>query len=391
MYSSKALIFLLSSSLLSKTTYGEAFDQEQCLIAISEEALTTEGCSESSFLAALDAAALPACGSDPSLVVAALLATIPDKGSTFESKVCNPAKADVAKTDFYSINPEQSNSPSWYKSFFDGDTYLSEHVDDDAGLRVKREGYYISDFKTNAADKSLVGFPSDLANLESCTIESVMCCWVQDRQANDNNGGCADNTYAENCKNENPGDNTNLCYVDLGLATHSHNMNGGLALFDKKTPNGREGATHCHGFAWTADQNDDISRYRGNNLFFVTMFDHMYSRGYSKNIPGAPMCGCINQMPVVTRADCTQVNVAETFTYVVTNGVFSSEVTDSNVEFQACQATQNNDLKSDWKKVNPTRKTTMDQYLVGNNASCGAAIDRRLEGFYNIKRNVTSA
>ena len=79
------------------------------------------------------------------------------------------------------------------------------------------------------------------------------------------------------------------------------------------------------------------------------------------------MCGCINQMPVVTRADCTQVNVAETFTYVVTNGVFSAKVTASNVAFQACQATTNNDLKSYWKKVNPTRKTAMDPYLVAGN------------------------
>jgi hypothetical protein len=212
MYSCKALLFLLSSSLLAKAAHG-VLDVAQCLTAISGAALTTAGCSESSFLAALNAAALSAdiCGSNPSLVVTALLATISGQGTTFQTKVCNPAKANVATTDFYTINPEQSNSTSWYKSFFDGDTYLSEHVDDDAGLRVKREGYYINDFKTNSADRSLVSFPSDIANLKSCTIESAMCCWVQDRQANDNNGGCADNTYAANCKNQNPGDNTNLC------------------------------------------------------------------------------------------------------------------------------------------------------------------------------------
>ena len=55
--------------------------------------------------------------------------------------------------------------------------------------------------------------------------------------------------------------------------------------------NNGEGAIHCHGLAWSNDVNDATARYKANNLFFVSMYDHMYQRGYVKNIPGAPMCG----------------------------------------------------------------------------------------------------
>ena len=203
------------------------------------------------------------------------------------------------KTSFYIINDEEY-SPTWYKSFYDSNTYLNEHVDDDAGLRVKIEGSYIQPFRDKAGS-TVVSFPDELANFNSYAIEAAMCCWIQDRQANDNNCGCADNTYAANCQNKNPGDNTDVCkpnqssvdtsscrfvgvlptfcsqtivtitkintgYVDLELALHSHEMRGGLGLFDKRSVSGREGASHCHGFAWSANSNDDISCFNCNNL-----------------------------------------------------------------------------------------------------------------------------
>ena len=62
------------------------------------------------------------------------------------------------------------------------------------------------------------------------------------------------------------------------------------------------------GFAWAEDENDPSYVYRGNNLFFVSLFDHMYTRGYVSNIAGAPMCACAEQMPTVSRSDCTQID-----------------------------------------------------------------------------------
>ena len=85
----------------------------------------------------------------------------------------------------------------------------------------------------------------------------------------------------------------------------------------------------------------------------------MYQRGYVENVPGAPMCGCVEQMPTgefayvslhveililfvsfvliassvlhtfpVTRSDCTQVDLTETIevTYKADTNTFTSKL-----------------------------------------------------------------
>ena len=83
-------------------------------------------------------------------------------------------------------------------------------------------------------------------------------------------------------------DNTDLCYNELTKAPYSNDIDAnGFSVYDD------EGPVHCHGFAWSTDEREASSRYKANNLFFVSMYDHMYKRGYVGNIPGSPMCGCV--------------------------------------------------------------------------------------------------
>ena len=117
-----------------------------------------------------------------------------------------------------------------------------------------------------------------------------MCCWPKDRQAGDNNGNCA-RPYDENCVDKDVADNTDLCYVDLGRGNASTGFDSTDTLVYPGDNNEGEGNIHCHGLAWSNDVNDHTARYKANNLFFVSMYDHMYQRGYVQNIPGAPMCG----------------------------------------------------------------------------------------------------
>jgi hypothetical protein len=107
-----------------------------------------------------------------------------------------------------------------------------------------------------------------------------------------------------------------------------------------------EGAIHCHGYAWANDEYDPITRYRANNLFYVSMYDHMHQRGYVENIPGAPMCGCVEKMPMATRSDCTQVDLTEDFTVVFDGSTIEAKMTKVEVDFNACQGKngRNNDL-----------------------------------------------
>merc|ERR1719510_2147348 len=128
---------------------------------------------------------------------------------------------------------------------------------------------------------------------------------VQDRQA-DAHGQCA-MPYEDNCANADPEDDTDVCYVDMSNSPHSSHVKGGISVF----PGDSEGPTYCAGFAWAEDEGHYTNRYKANSLFYVSMFDAFYKRGYVKNVPGAPMCGCLEQMPVVSRADCVELHVTE--------------------------------------------------------------------------------
>jgi hypothetical protein len=208
------------------------------------------------------------------------------------------------------------------------------------GRRVEWPGGTLSNFRSSVTDAD---------GLSTCTTNAAMCCWPKDRQANDNNGNCA-TPYDENCVNKDPADNTNLCFADLRKGTVSSGYNASdqaFISFPEDNANG-EGSIHCHGFAWSNDEYDPTSRYRGNNLFYVSMYDHMHQRGYVKNIPGMPMCGCIDQMPMVTRSDCTQVDLTEEWDVIFESdtNTFNAKLTKVEIAFNACRGinNRNNDL-----------------------------------------------
>merc|ERR1712144_57150 len=77
-----------------------------------------------------------------------------------------------------------------------------------------------------------------------------------------------------------------------------------------------EGDLHCHGFSWSKFEEtygDVNTNAKWNNLFYVSMYDHLYKRGYAESITNDPeiagtqaMCGCVEDMNPVARADCTE-------------------------------------------------------------------------------------
>ena len=188
---------------------------------------------------------------------------------------------DEVQTKYESEDEEQATSvlkidAERVRVFFDG---IAQ------GQRVEWPGE-LPNFHDN---EYVTGMDGDLA---TCETNAAMCCWPKDRQANDNNGNCA-TPYDENCVDKDVADNTNLCFVDpeRSNATGTEFTDPEDVLVYPGDGNTGEGAIHCHGLAWSNDLNDATSRYKANNLFFVSMYDHMYQRGYVKNIPGAPMCG----------------------------------------------------------------------------------------------------
>ena len=131
-------------------------------------------------------------------------------------------------------------------------------------------------------------------NLETCEINAAMCCCPQDRQANYGNVNC-NTPYDEDFVDKNSANNADLCYVDNQRRTYSTGIEASFSTY-RHDHNEGDGPIHYHGFAWANDKYDFTTRYKTNNLFYVSMYDHMYHRGYVRNIPGAPTFVCVEQV-----------------------------------------------------------------------------------------------
>lgn len=255
--------------------------------------------------------------------------------------------------------------------FFDGGTPLNAEYEPVA-IADSLGGANIEDVFESVAEEQLITYPEYLKDnfVDNCAAQAVMCCWVQDRQANDNNGNCAD----EDCYNKDPADNTDVCYVDLAKAAKSNHVEGGFALFPGNSADTGEGDAHCHGFTWPDDKTSPEYRYRGNALFFVSMYDHLDTRGYVRNVPGATMCSCIDKSPTVSRSDCTNVEVTETFVFKRGRRfIREAYIEDIDVNFNNCPTDdgQNNDLERWYNQEIRSDDATQsdiifDQHIVGD-------------------------
>lgn len=212
------------------------------------------------------------------------------------TQLCRAAMDNVA-TDANSVvqwnletNKVTNKGHQFDKEYYDGNTYWNEEyqtqldriVPDLDANKLERDAEVVDDLYETVAERIPMEWPSHIENFEDCKIRAAMCCWVSDRQAGDNNGNC-NTPYDTNCVDADPGDNTDLCAVDMARSgTDSNHVNDGIALFSGNT----EGPTHCHGMAWGLDDMEASARYKGNNLFYISMYDHMYQRGYVRNVPG---------------------------------------------------------------------------------------------------------
>ena len=139
------------------------------------------------------------------------------------------------------------------QNFFEGKTFWNEEVQTDIDTivpgvpsnRLEIDAERVDDLYETVAERVPFAWPN-VTSLENCEIRAAMCCWVSDRQAGDNNGNC-NTPYDERCTNADPGDNTEICAVDMARSGNSSiYMEDGASFY----PGNSEGSTHCHGFAW---------------------------------------------------------------------------------------------------------------------------------------------
>ncbi len=305
------------------------------------------------------------------------------------------------------VNGQITNKGSNFdKEYYDGNTFWNEEyqtnydtlIPDEPSNVLRRDAERVDDLYETVAERVAFEWPNHIDNFENCEIRAAMCCWVADRQANDGNGNCA-TPYDQNCIDADPADNTELCAVDMSRSSH---VNDGVSIYaggpnrDDGNAVDTEGPTHCHGFAWGHDEYEADARYKANNLFYVSMYDHLYQRGYVRNVPGAPMCACVEKMPIVSRADCTEIEALEfwRFDWSVATQSFTAVLDRTEIDFNACRgAGRSNDLESFYQRLYNEGRATWDEHMqlkrtiVGNNR-CYEAVeammfDKGFEEYYS--------
>ena len=285
----------------------------------------------------------------------------------------NPRRGGTA-FPFYGITSE---GYQFDNNYFDGGTPLNAEYEP-VKIIDSQGGADIENIYNEVAQERLITSPDYLRDnfSEGCEAQAIMCCWVQDRQANDGNGNCDEG----DCYDKDPADNTDVCYTDLAASSDSNHVEGGFAIFPGDSANTGEGDAHCHGFAWSNDENAPDYRYRGNALFYVSLYDHLDTRGYVRNVPGAPMCSCIDKSPTASRSDCTNVEVEETFVFtrvfrnVRNNFIREAEIQTTSINFNNCPTDdgQDNDLGR-W----------YDQEIRGQSATSDEIFDKHIVGDCN--------
>jgi len=293
-----------------------------------------------------------AAAADEGKVLADMLDTDEAGARMKVEKLCNSAMELNSSSNSYPF--EQVTDKGWQfdSNYYDGGTYLNEEYE------PEEIPEFIDNVYEGVAQTQLITYPEDHIekNFGSCQAQSVMCCWVQDRQANDNNGNCED----DDCKDADPADNTDICWVDLESSPGSNHVENGFALFEGDS----EGDAHCHGFAWSNEEDTDTTsyRYRGNVLFYVSMYDHLSQRGYVREVPGAPMCACLEQMPAVSESDCTEMDITETYTFSIDGGGnAAAKITSVDIEYNACT---NNELRDRFDELTEEGFTTEETRAV---------------------------
>lgn len=241
--------------------------------------------------------------------------------------------------------------------FIDGGTVLN-YESDSEGSNLFKDGAGI-DHLQQFASTHLFNWPEHHA-LEHCDIGAAMCCWVDSR---------GDAALV---------DNTDVCYVNMKASRLTAHVRDGYSIYG----DGNEGAVNCHGFAWGTDNGSTHSAMKGNALYKVGFLENLYDglKGNVEQVPGAPMCGCLDRMPVVTHADCTKatddasvMNVA----YDAALGTYSATYTLDSVEYSDC-----GNLNAYYKTLVGAEShyaDYMDTRIVGN-GGCPAAINGFLAG-----------
>ena len=188
------------------------------------------------------------------------------------------------------------------KNYFDGGTDWNLGV---GGIDRKTSAARIPSV-AGALSSQKLQWPSHIVNFddsESCQLRTAMCCFTK---AQDASTGVVSNI------NDFPGTldfnaNADVCLVHLDRSPQAgHTKKGKTYYSDGRKVVDETKDAYCTGFSWTESEDDLSTKYRANTLFHISMHNSFYKNNLVGGVPGAPMCGCVEQMPVVSHATCVK-------------------------------------------------------------------------------------
>jgi len=330
----------------SKCCYSERQEVIGCLAG--KEVTFSGQCTYSNFLAA---AADYKC-SETDLFAYLEVANV-TMSSQKIAELCIDATAEARESSFdfsniaaggYQFDREFMNGGSEWNNVFNPDLTRVQWMED------------------NIATTKAISFPENLHNFKpgdegNCASNAVMCCWTSD-SSDAGEGDCNDSA---GCQDAEPLDNTDVCYVDIKdsfLASHTED---GYVVY----PGDSEGNVNCMGFTWTDNENDPANLYKGNLLFEVAMRHGLKENGYTRSVPHAPMCACVEQMPVVSRADCKDVENVDNWSFAPDgdSGLLNLWHASANLTFNDCGG---KDLAAEYEG---THNTSISDRITGDCAT----------------------
>jgi len=190
--------------------------------------------------------------------------------------------------------------PQFLKNFLDGGTTWNNNYEDDSGnYKLSEDAAVINTVYNSDAKSSVFGspdggtsqfYPRYFSNFyrgeQECPLGVIQCCYLDSRLPASPFSGNAD-----------------ICALDMAEASKSNHIKARSITYYDTDPSSPDQA-YCTGFAYENGSFDDAVKY--NTLFHLAMKTNLYDNGLVKNIPGAPLCGCVDQMPIVDHSECVK-------------------------------------------------------------------------------------
>jgi len=169
------------------------------------------------------------------------------------------------------------------------------------GDNIEKDAVKIQHVNDNFASSRILTYPDHHA-LENCDIGAAMCCFTTSKAAS------ADAPAPTEL-------NAEACYTDIKASRYSAHVKDGYSIYAADNVED----LYCEGFAWGTDNGSIDAGLKGNELFMVGFMNNFYNNGNVEQVPAAPMCGCVDRMPVVTNAKCLDAKAATSFVNVTYN------------------------------------------------------------------------